>query len=272
VEELIIMQKKRYILIFLFVSILANSFSCSLSSTVNLTGKTINKAIKLNSSTKNGASLFTLNLKNFALENGEVTIHTVDYGYDKINDSNNINLETYIPYISCSYPEDANFNIEFNDNGISVFTDKNVNYKGNEVRFDVYASINNIVVNGALPIKIYNTSATDFSLLVNGATTFKTENPLTLNNFSANINGAAYINLSGTSDYVGYVIDGTGTIDSMNLKAKEANITIDGTGTAKLSVIEKLDAYINGTGSIIYYGNPTVTKKIDGLGSIKKGD
>ena len=82
--------------------------------------------------------------------------------------------------------------------------------------------------------------------------------------------GTGTCNMSGTVNKLSVDMSGTGTVQAEKLSAKNAVVSISGTGSVKLTATDTLDATIKGTGSIKYAGNPKVTQKILGVGSISK--
>jgi hypothetical protein len=66
---------------------------------------------------------------------------------------------------------------------------------------------------------------------------------------------------------------GVGDIDTKALLAQHANVNFEGIGRVKVYASERLDATVEGMGSLNYYGNPkTVNKTAEGIGSVKAGD
>lgn len=66
---------------------------------------------------------------------------------------------------------------------------------------------------------------------------------------------------------------GVGDVDTKSLLAQRANVNFEGIGAVKVYASERLDASVQGMGSLNYYGNPrTVNKSVDGIGSVKAGN
>ncbi len=83
--------------------------------------------------------------------------------------------------------------------------------------------------------------------------------------------GSSNVNInSGSADDFEAVITGASKIEGLGFTAKNANITIEGSGTASLSVAEKLKAKITGSGIVYYKGNAAVTSIIVGSGKVEK--
>lgn len=89
-------------------------------------------------------------------------------------------------------------------------------------------------------------------------------------NLSISSKGASNINLAGSLNKLNIDMKGAGQVQAAKLSTKETTIAIKGTGSAELTVSDKLDATINGTGSVRYHGNAKVNQKILGIGSVTK--
>ncbi|NDW09511.1 GIN domain-containing protein [Dysgonomonas sp. 520] len=78
---------------------------------------------------------------------------------------------------------------------------------------------------------------------------------------SASINGSGYIKMKGEAESGRLLINGSGNIDANGLKLQVANCKINGSGNIKVRVAQRLDAALNGTGSIKYKGSPKTVNK-----------
>lgn len=66
---------------------------------------------------------------------------------------------------------------------------------------------------------------------------------------------------------------GVGDVDTKALLAERANVTFEGIGAVKVYASERLDAVVQGMGSLNYFGNPRVINKtVEGIGSVKAGN
>lgn len=83
------------------------------------------------------------------------------------------------------------------------------------------------------------------------------------------LNGAGGIEANGTVDSQKITINGVGNYDAKELISKQAELTIDGAGSARVHATQSLDVQINGAGSVTYSGEPEVTQEINGVGSVK---
>lgn len=138
----------------------------------------------------------------------------------------------------------------------------------------IYISNSNlkaININGSVKISEADTiKEKSFTLDVAGACDLNIS--LDVNDFNTTISGACRMNLSGKSKTASMKINGAGQIDAINFQTNNSNITINGTGSAEIFCLDKLEANIAGAGSIRYKGDPSVSPSIVGAGSIKKVD
>ena len=85
--------------------------------------------------------------------------------------------------------------------------------------------------------------------------------------------GAGRLVASGKVKQLKLNAQGVGDVDTKALLAQDANVNFEGIGAVKVYASQKLDATVQGMGSLNYYGNPrSVHKQVDGIGSVKAGD
>ncbi len=87
---------------------------------------------------------------------------------------------------------------------------------------------------------------------------------------SLEIHGSGDVNLDGSAHQLSASVKGSGDIMAEKLKAKEADLSVSGSGNIRATVSEKVKAVITGSGDISIYGQPKVVdKEVRGSGSIK---
>ncbi len=87
--------------------------------------------------------------------------------------------------------------------------------------------------------------------------------------FTLALSGAGTLQLSGTVGTLDTTISGVGTAVLQHLVAKDADVTLSGTGSVHVYVTGTLDATVNGVGSIVYSGHPArVETHVSGVGTI----
>jgi hypothetical protein len=107
------------------------------------------------------------------------------------------------------------------------------------------------------------------SIQVDGAANVQGTNIAT-ENLSVQLNGAGAMTLSGKATEQNVVLDGVGAYNGAELISQRAQVTDNGAGAAVVRVSDKLDAIVNGLGSIEYIGNPQVTEKVSGIGTVRQ--
>ncbi|HEY0064447.1 MAG TPA: head GIN domain-containing protein [Telluria sp.] len=82
--------------------------------------------------------------------------------------------------------------------------------------------------------------------------------------------GAGKLVANGSVKLLKLQAQGVGDVDTKDLLAAHANVSFEGIGAVKVYASERLDATVQGMGSLSYYGNPkTVNKSVEGIGSVK---
>jgi hypothetical protein len=86
-----------------------------------------------------------------------------------------------------------------------------------------------------------------------------------------NTDGASKLRATGETGALEVSLNGAGTLDARELRARTARVVSNGAGTVSVYASDSLDATVNGVGSIDYYGDPkTVNPKVNGVGKITK--
>jgi hypothetical protein len=88
-----------------------------------------------------------------------------------------------------------------------------------------------------------------------------------------NYRGAGSMNINGEVKTFRMKADGVGEVDAKALLANDVDVRFRGVGDVKVYARNRLDAVVQGMGSLTYYGKPrTVNKKASGIGSVDAGD
>jgi len=82
--------------------------------------------------------------------------------------------------------------------------------------------------------------------------------------------GGVLVDLEGVANNLMVKLSGAGHVDADELKTEEADIEIEGVGTASVYATDRLNAQIEGVGKVSYKGNPRVTQNIEGLGAVSR--
>lgn len=119
-------------------------------------------------------------------------------------------------------------------------------------------------------VNVYASMKTIKRLESTGAAEFSTTNPLQTDSILCRITGTGTFTLTGSVSFEQVEIIGAGTIHDFDLVASHCVTTISGSGAIEVNATSRLDAFITGTGSIVYDGHPqTVQQIVTGVGSVK---
>jgi hypothetical protein len=118
----------------------------------------------------------------------------------------------------------------------------------------------------------YRVSMKDVSgLMISGSGTV-TASTITAPSLAVDLSGSGKITVGGTVEQQHLKISGSGEYRAKDLQTKVASAEISGSGNATVTVSDKLDAQLSGSGQLTYYGNPPqVTREVSGSGRVTKG-
>jgi hypothetical protein len=134
--------------------------------------------------------------------------------------------------------------------------------------FITCTSLREIELNGSGEIVILNKYSTPkANFTINGSG--KIQSQLIANEIKSKINGSGAMNFSGAAQQLKIQINGSGDINAQDLSASNCDIKINGSGKTYLTVKDKLDISIVGSGDVIYAGEPIIKSNITGNGKIK---
>jgi hypothetical protein len=89
--------------------------------------------------------------------------------------------------------------------------------------------------------------------------------------FEFRLAGSGNLVAEGSTDELEVRLSGSGDIDTRDLIAQEAYVSISGSGDVRVHAEESFDGKVSGSGDIAIYGNPSdFSKSISGSGSIRK--
>lgn len=85
----------------------------------------------------------------------------------------------------------------------------------------------------------------------------------------AGISGSGDIELDGSAENIEVGISGSGDIDAIDLTARNCQVRISGSGTAKVHATQDLNVRVSGSGDVYYRGKPNVQSRISGSGDLE---
>jgi hypothetical protein len=106
----------------------------------------------------------------------------------------------------------------------------------------------------------------DFNL--SGASTSQVD--AEANEINVRVSGASNLRLTGIANRLDVEVSGASELSAFNLTAEEARVKVSGASEAKVNVSTDLHATASGASSILYRGEPNVTKDVSGASSVTK--
>jgi hypothetical protein len=85
---------------------------------------------------------------------------------------------------------------------------------------------------------------------------------------SVRLSGAGSIAAAGSADRLETSLTGAGRFDGSQLEVKEARVRTTGAGETLVFAVDSLDVTLTGAGAVRYKGNPKLTSRISGIGSL----
>lgn len=128
--------------------------------------------------------------------------------------------------------------------------------------------LNSVIVEGSGSVQseqVYNTGKTHLAVTGSGSISIDTLHEGLL---EVLIEGSGSVSVNGTCRELELTGRGSGDLRALGLAANEAEITLEGSGCAELTVISGLEATLSGSGSLRYRGKPEVSTRIEGGGSV----
>ena len=131
--------------------------------------------------------------------------------------------------------------------------------------------LSGITVNGSGMVKTMNPVVVgDFELELNGSGQIFAD--IYANKMKANLDGSGEIIVNGTTNKQKVESSGSGSYKGLGLKANESRVTLSGSGTAEVSSLNSLVVDVEGSGEVIYAGNPRLKTEVTGSGKVTKMD
>jgi Putative auto-transporter adhesin, head GIN domain len=129
-------------------------------------------------------------------------------------------------------------------------------------------SLKGIELNGSGNIDVINQySIPKANFTINGSGKIQTH--LEAKEIKSQINGSGEMKFSGAVQKLKIEINGSGDIIAQDLLASNCDIDINGSGKVDLTVKNKLDVSIVGSGDVTYAGDPIIKSYVTGNGKIK---
>jgi hypothetical protein len=157
---------------------------------------------------------------------------------------------------------------EVTGNELKVYEDHNHVVHSRTVNVYVSQSVlDRIILNGSGNIEASNIVSSNFNVELNGSGDIYLD--VATSNLNIDLRGSGDIDVVGIATNLLVEIDGSGDVDTRNIPATTATVDVDGSGNASVDVSNSLNANIEGSGNIYYWGSPaTVVSNVTGSGSV----
>ncbi len=156
----------------------------------------------------------------------------------------------------------------FSDGNLIIRADRCLRTKRDDINiFVVMPALDRIRIAGSGYILLEDTFAMvqgEIDIAGSGKVTGK----IKANKLKTSISGSGEVELSGYGTSQDIYISGPGEVRALELKCREADIRINGSGNVYVQVKDKITARISGSGNIYYLGNPEVSYDVNGMGKL----
>ncbi len=106
----------------------------------------------------------------------------------------------------------------------------------------------------------------NIDLRVNGSGCIDME--INARDIDARVAGSGKLFLEGGSREVYYEVSGSGVVQGFNLRTNRGTVSMLGSGSCELTVLDILDVDISGSGAVYFRGYPSVKTRITGNGDL----
>jgi hypothetical protein len=124
-----------------------------------------------------------------------------------------------------------------------------------------------VSIRGSGNIDLQGLTADNLSVDLNGSGNITIED-IQVNTIDTSLQGSGDIKLEGKTDTQQVRVGGSGNYLAEDLESSSADISIPGSADVMVWVSDELTVRVNGSGTIRYYGKPTIDQSISGSGNI----
>jgi hypothetical protein len=160
------------------------------------------------------------------------------------------------------------------DNTLKIYVEKSANIRpslGKKIQITIpFEKISEVSLTGSGDVQSKDTIKNDkFLAKLSGTGNFNLA--VDSNNLELSLSGSGNVHLKGNTDNFTTKLSGSGDVDASNLKSKNVDANVSGSGNSRVNCNESLTARVSGSGDIKYTGNPEKRDvKVSGSGNISK--
>ncbi len=174
--------------------------------------------------------------------------------------------------VEATYPSDMenhNFRVYFREGEIEISVPKQTNFVAEKFEITVFANIEEIEIFGGIELEMDAAKSKKIDIDIKGGAKVYAFN-VAADYMKINVEGAASMNLFGSTRALELELAGAGAIDAKSLVCEKAEVKISGAGSAEISVTDELLSDIGGVGSLAYYGDPVLENISGGLAAVEQ--
>lgn len=160
--------------------------------------------------------------------------------------------------------------VEMDGSTLNIRTKSNVDIEpSRSIVFRIWApGLTTAVMSGVGQATMNGWNSPEIAITISGTLDMDVTD-LVATSLDVELSGVGNLRLSGTVEEQTVVVSGTGSYQAGDLASENTNVTLSGVGTATVWTTDQLRAELSGTGSVSYYGSPTVTGgPPSGVGSV----
>jgi hypothetical protein len=164
--------------------------------------------------------------------------------------------------------------VEVEENTLKIYVEKGTQIRtsiGHKIEVTVpFEKIDALSLAGSGDIQTIDKIKNDkFTAKLAGSGNFNLD--IDSNDLEVNLSGSGNVKLKGSAKNFTTKLAGSGNINATDLKSKNVDAIISGSGNSRVNCDEKLTARVSGSGNVKYIGNPEKRDvKISGSGTISK--
>lgn len=164
--------------------------------------------------------------------------------------------------------------VEVEENTLKIYVEKGTQIRksiGHKIEITIpFEKINAVSLAGSGDITTKDKIKNDkFAVKLAGSGNFKLD--IDSNDVEVSVSGSGNVKLKGNTTNLITKLAGSGDINTTELKSKNVDANVSGSGNSRVSCAEKLTARVSGSGNIKYDGNPEKRDvKVSGSGNISK--
>ncbi|MEM7551455.1 MAG: DUF2807 domain-containing protein [Bacteroidota bacterium] len=136
----------------------------------------------------------------------------------------------------------------------------------------IVPDINRVIVNGSGNLMLTEFSSSEtLSIDIFGSGDVRMNNGFIGAGLNVNISGSGSVTATGNFNPINnlsIVISGSGRFEGFPVRTNDCDISISGSGSSEVNVVDNLNVIISGSGSVLYRVNPTITQTINGSGNL----